>query len=146
MGFCDSDTEIELAAGCSINEIFERFGETAFRDGERRVLARLLSGEPKILATGGGAFATDEIRNDILAHAFSVWIKAPVDVLLTRVQRRDTRPLLKTGDPKETLERLIREREDIYAQADMVISSGDGPHGVAVERIIAGLRESQVLQ
>jgi shikimate kinase len=144
--FCDSDTEIELAAGCTINEIFERFGEAAFRDGERRVLARLLNDEPKILATGGGAFATEEIRNDIRTKAFSVWIKAPVDVLLTRVQRRDTRPLLKTGDPKETLERLIREREEIYGQADLVISSSDGPHGVAVERIIAGLHERGILQ
>lgn len=145
VSFCDADSEIEEAAGCTINEIFDRFGETAFREGERRVIARLLDGSPKILATGGGAFATEETRADIQARAFSVWIKAPVDVLLTRVQRRDTRPLLKTGDPRATLERLLQERENIYGQAHLTIESGDGPHGVAVDRIIHGLREHDVL-
>jgi len=139
--FKDADTEIELAAGCSITEIFERYGEPAFRDGERRVIARLLAEPPQVLATGGGAFVDDVTRARIKDSAISVWIKAPVEILLSRVKRRETRPLLKDGDPREILERLMAEREASYAEADIAIESGDGPHTVAVDRIIAALRK-----
>ncbi|HEY4125941.1 MAG TPA: shikimate kinase [Rhizomicrobium sp.] len=139
--FRDADTEIETAAGCTINEIFERYGEPAFRDGERRVIARLLSEPPQVLATGGGAFIDEATREEISKHAVSIWIKAPVDVLLDRVTRRDTRPLLKNGDTREIVTRLLAEREPIYAQADLAIDSAEGPHGQVVERIVDALKE-----
>jgi shikimate kinase len=139
--FKDADTEIELAAGCSITEIFERYGEPAFRDGERRVIARLLAEPPQVLATGGGAFVDDVTRAQIKSDTISVWIKAPVEILLSRVKRRETRPLLKDGDPRETLERLMAEREASYSEADIAIESGDGPHTLAVDRIVAALRD-----
>lgn len=139
--FKDADTEIETAAGCTINEIFERYGEPAFRDGERRVIARLLSEPPQILATGGGAFIDGETRAEIKKHAVSVWIKAPVNVLVDRVTRRDTRPLLKNGDPREIVERLLAQREPIYAEADLAIDSADGPHAKVVEDIVEALKE-----
>jgi shikimate kinase len=105
--FRDADTEIEIAAGCTINEIFERYGEPAFRDGERKVIARLLSEPPQVLATGGGAFIDEATRAEIAKHAVSIWIKAPVEVLLDRVIRRDTRTLLKNGNPREILVNLL---------------------------------------
>ena len=117
--FRDADGEIETAAGCSVSEIFERYGEAAFRDGERRVIARLLGEPPHVLATGGGAFMDPETRARLKEKAVSVWIKAPVELLLQRVQRRDTRPLLRNGDPKETLMRLLAQREPVYAEADI---------------------------
>jgi shikimate kinase len=143
--FRDADSEIETAAGCTITEIFDRFGEEAFRDGERRVIARLLTEPPHILATGGGAYIDPQTRAAIKEHGVSVWIKAPVDILLQRVKRRDTRPLLRQGDPRETLERLLREREPVYAEADVTIESEEGPHALAVERIIAVLKERGAL-
>jgi len=143
--FRDADTEIETAAGCTISEIFERYGEAAFRDGERRVIARLLTEAPHVLATGGGAFADPQTRADIKASTVSVWIKAPIDILLQRVKRRDTRPLLRTGDPRETLERLLKEREPQYAEADLTVESEDGPHSLAVDRIVAALEERGAL-
>jgi len=139
--FRDADSEIETAAGCSINEIFDRFGEPAFRDGESKVIARLLSMPPHVLATGGGAFAVEKTRERIKAGAVTVWIKVPLEVLVERVGRRDTRPLLRQGDPREILERLLKEREPIYAQADMTVDSEDGPHNAAVARIVESLRE-----
>jgi len=139
--FRDADTEIETAAGCTINEIFERYGEPAFRDGERRVIARLLTEPPQVLATGGGAFIDDATRAEIKKHAVSIWIKAPLEVLLDRVTRRDTRPLLKNGDPREIVTRLLADREPIYAQADLAVDSADGPHAVAVERIVEALKD-----
>jgi shikimate kinase len=139
--FRDADTEIETAAGCTINEIFERYGEPAFRDGERRVIARLLSEPPQVLATGGGAFIDPETRSEIKKKAVSIWIKAPLEVLLDRVVRRDTRPLLKNGDQRQILEQLLAQREPIYAEADLAIDSADGPHAVAVERIVEALKE-----
>ena len=139
--FRDADTEIETAAGCTINEIFERYGEPAFRDGERLVIARLLTEPPQVLATGGGAFIDDATRAEIKKHAVSIWIKAPLEVLLDRVTRRDTRPLLKNGDPREIVTRLLADREPIYAQADLAVDSADGPHVVAVERIVEALKE-----
>ena len=138
--FRDADEEIEAAAGSTVSEIFERFGESAFRDGERKVIARLLGEPPHVLATGGGAFINDETRARIKADAMSVWIRVPLDTLVARVGRRDTRPLLRTGDPREILEKLLKEREPIYAQADLIVDSEDGPHTSAVEKILSELR------
>lgn len=143
--FKDADAEIETAAGCSIAEIFARYGEPAFRDGERRVIARLLDEPPQVLATGGGAFIDAETRVRMKSSTVSVWLRAPLDLLLVRTQRRDTRPLLKGGDPRATLERLLIEREPIYAEADITVDSEDGPHGVAVERIMDVLRQRGTL-
>jgi shikimate kinase len=142
--FRDADSEIERAAGCAIAEIFARYGEGAFRDGERKVIDRLLAEPPHVLATGGGAFIDPETRARMRDCAVSVWIKAPVDVLLARVKRKDDRPLLKTGNPREVLERLLMEREPIYAEADLTIESEEGPHGETVERIVAALKERGV--
>jgi len=144
--FRDADSEIEAAAGCSINEIFDRYGEEAFRAGERKVIARLLGLPPHVLATGGGAYIDDEIRNLVKRTAISVWIKAPLDLLVERVQRRDTRPLLRNGDPREIIGRLLKTREPIYATADIHVESEDGPHGLQVERIIAALEERGLLE
>jgi shikimate kinase len=138
--FRDADSEIELAAGCTISTIFERYGEQAFRDGERKVIARLLSEPPHVLATGGGAFIDPQTRAWVKENAFTVWIKAPIDVLMSRVQRRDSRPLLKTADPRGTLENLLRERAPHYAQADVTIESDDGPHATAVDQIVSVLK------
>lgn len=146
VAFKDADSEIEHAAGCSIAEIFERYGEPAFRDGEKKVIARLLCESPHVLATGGGAFMDETTRGLIRDAAVSVWLQAPVELLLARTQRRDTRPLLREGDPRETLVRLLGEREPIYALADLTISSEDGPHSAAVERVIAVLTERGALQ
>ncbi len=143
--FRDADTEIETAAGCSINEIFARFGEEAFREGERKVIARMLGDAPHVLATGGGAFIDDETRARLKADAFSVWISVPLEVLWERVKRRDTRPLLKRDNPREVLESLLREREPVYAEADLKIDSQDGPHNIAVGRIIEALKDQGVL-
>jgi shikimate kinase len=137
--FRDADAEIELAAACTINEIFERFGEPAFRAGERKVIARLLREPPHILATGGGAFMDAETRARIRQEAVSIWLRAPVDLLLERVVRKDTRPLLRNTDRRTALERLLKEREPVYAEADIVIESDDGPHDTAVKGIIAAL-------
>jgi shikimate kinase len=144
--FRDADSEIEAAAGCSINDIFDRFGEEAFRDGERKVIARLLAEPPHVLATGGGAFIDPDTHARIKAEAVSIWIDVPAEVLVSRVQRRDTRPMLRNGDPKETVERLLRERRDIYADADLRVDSEDGPHGAAVQRIVAALKSRDLLE
>jgi shikimate kinase len=145
VSFRDADTEIEIAAGCSISDIFDRYGEAAFRDGERRVIARLLNESPHILATGGGAFIDDETRSRVRQSAVSIWIKAPIEVLLARTQRRDTRPLLRDGDPRTTLERLLAAREPIYAEADLTVTSEDGPHSAAIERIVDALQSRGTL-
>jgi shikimate kinase len=144
--FRDADSEIETAAGCTISEIFERYGEAAFRDGERRVIARLLTEPPHILATGGGAFIDPETRARLKESALSIWIKAPVELLLSRVHRRDNRPLLKTGDPRATLEKLLEQRTPIYSEADVTLESEDGPHHLAVERIIEELKDRGICQ
>jgi len=142
--FRDADVEIETAAGCTINDIFERFGESAFRSGERKVIARLLSDPPHVLAAGGGAFIDEETRQRIKEHAVSIWLRAPLDLLIQRVLRKDTRPLLRNTDSRATLERLLREREPIYAQADLIIESDEGPHDVVVKRIVAALTDRAV--
>ena len=143
--FKDADSEIEQAAGCPIPEIFDRFGEGAFRDGERKVIARLLTEPPHILATGGGAFVDASTRERLKESAVTVWIKAPVDVLLARVKRRDNRPLLRGGDPRGVLERLLAERTPIYQLADVTVESDDGPHSQAVDQIVAALKAREVL-
>ena len=139
--FRDADVEIEAAAGCTINEIFERFGEPEFRTGERKVIARLLAEPPHVLAAGGGAFMDEQTRDRIKESAISIWLRAPVDLLLQRVVRKDNRPLLRNTDSRATLERLLREREPIYAEADIVVESDEGPHDVVVKRILAALNE-----
>jgi len=133
--FRDADVEIEAAAGCTISEIFDRFGEPAFRDGERKVISRLLGESPHVLATGGGAFIDTATHDKLKEQSVTIWLKAPLELLLARTQRRDTRPLLRTGDPRATLERLLTDRSPIYAQADFTVDSEDGPHTVIVERI-----------
>jgi len=145
MPFRDADAEIETAAGCSINEIFERFGEPAFRAGERKVIARLLTEPPHILATGGGAFMDPETRARIRESAISVWLKANVDLLLERVRRKDNRPLLRNTDSRAALVRLMGEREPVYAQADIVVESDEGPHDTVVKRIISALQTNGTL-
>jgi shikimate kinase len=137
--FRDADTEIELAAGCTVNDIFERFGEPAFRAGERKVIARLLGEPAHVLATGGGAFMDPETRARIKESAISIWLRAHIELLLERVMRKDHRPLLRNTDNRVALERLLKEREPIYAQADIVVESDDGPHEAVVKRILAAL-------
>ncbi len=135
--FVDADAEIEKAAGCSIEEIFERHGESAFRDGERRVIARLLDKPGQVLATGGGAFMDPRTRAAIRERAISVWLRADLELLLKRTGRRNNRPLLKRGDPREILGRLIAERYPVYSQADIIVDSEDGPPEVIVDRVRA---------
>ncbi len=140
MDFVDADAEIEKAAGLSISDIFEVHGEQAFRDGERRVIARLLAGPAHVLATGGGAFMVEETRAKINERAISVWLRADFDVLLRRVSRRDNRPLLKVDNKEEVLRRLIEERYPIYEEADIIVQSWDGPHEETVNEVIAALK------
>lgn len=137
--FRDADAEVEAAAGRTISEIFESFGEDAFRDGERRVIARLMDEGPHVLATGGGAFINDETRALIKARAISVWLKADLELLARRIGRKDTRPLVRGKDPLEVLTALAAERDPIYAQADIVVETGDTPHHEAVEAVIRAL-------
>ncbi|MEJ0025591.1 MAG: shikimate kinase [Rhizomicrobium sp.] len=143
--FKDADSEIEHAAGCSVSQIFERYGEPAFRDGERKVIARLLGEPPHVMATGGGAFMDPTTRQRLKHDAVTIWLKAPVDVLLARTGRRDTRPLLRDGDPRAILERLLAERSPVYEQADHTLDGEDGPQTDVVERIIFLLSEAGAL-
>lgn len=138
--FRDVDKEIERAAGCSIADFFHHYGEQAFRDGERRVIKRLLAEPVGVLATGGGAFMDADTRRQIAAQAISVWLKADLDTLWRRVKRRDSRPLLKTENPRQTLAGLIDERYPVYAQADITVVSTDGPPDAMVERVIEAVR------
>ena len=137
--FLDADIEIETAAGMSIPDIFETHGEPHFRDGEARVIARLLDSGPAVLATGGGAFMREETRNRIRDKAVSIWLKAEADIIMRRVKRRADRPLLKTADPAGTVERLIGEREPFYQHADLMIWSRDVPHEKIVDECIEAL-------
>ena len=138
--FTDADTEIEAAAGMSIPDIFETRGEAQFRDGEARVIARLLDHGPIVLATGGGAFMREETRDRIRAKAISIWLRADADVIMRRVRRRADRPLLQTADPEATVNRLLGEREPVYQNADLTILSRDVPHDRIVEECIEALR------
>jgi len=138
--FLDADIEIETAAGMSIPDIFETRGEPDFRDGEARVIARLLDGGPAVLATGGGAFMREETRQRIRDKAVSIWLKADADIIMRRVKRRADRPLLQTEDPEATVERLIREREPIYQLADLQLWSRDVPHEKIVDECLDALQ------
>lgn len=141
VAFADADAEIELAAGRSIPEIFEELGEPAFRDGERRVIKRLLTDEPPhILATGGGAFMADDTRALIKERGYSIWLDADLDVLFERVSRRSNRPLLKTADPKATLAALKETRSPIYAEADVAVRTTRAPIEATVETVLDALR------
>jgi shikimate kinase len=138
--FVDADMEIEAAhAGMTIPEIFASYGEPYFRDGEARVIARLLEGGAAVLATGGGAFMREETRRRINEKAISVWLKADADIILRRVKRRADRPLLQTTDPAATVDRLIAEREPVYRHADLTIWSRDVPHEKIVDECIEAL-------
>ncbi len=133
--FVDSDDEIVRAAGLSVQEIFERHGEPEFRRGERRVIERLLNGPPLVLATGGGAYMDPDTRALLKEKATTVWLRADLDLIWKRVNRRDTRPLLKRENPKQVLADLLAARAPIYAEADFAIDSGDGPASDAVKAI-----------
>src|SRR5436309_3052076 len=139
--FLDADAEIEAAAGMSIPDIFESHGEPHFRDGEARVIARLLETGPSILATGGGAFMREETRNRIRDKAVSIWLKADADTILKRVKRRVDRPLLQTADPAATIGRLIDERHPVYQLADITIGSREVLHEKIVEECIVALHD-----
>lgn len=137
--FADADEAIEAAARMSVADIFDRFGEAAFRDGERRVIARLLGERPGIIATGGGAFVQEETRALILERGIAVWLDSDLDTLVERVRRKDTRPLLREGDPAAILARLKREREPFYAKAPIRVASDAGPHSDTVNRVVEAL-------
>jgi len=141
MPFVDADGEIEKAAGCSISDIFEMHGEEAFRDLEKRVIARLLAEEPRVIATGGGAFMNPETRASIREGAISVWLRADLNVLLKRVAKRHTRPLLERGDRRQILEDLMAERHPVYAEADVIVDSVDAPHEDTLNGVLSGLRD-----
>ena len=140
--FVDADTEIETAAHMTIPEIFAQRGEAEFREGERRVIARVLTTRaPLVLATGGGAFMNPETRERVKELGISIWLKAEPDVLMRRVRKRSNRPLLQTADPEATLRRMLAEREPVYALADITILSSDEPHEVVVGETIAALSD-----
>ncbi len=143
--FVDADTEIEKAAGKSIPDIFADHGEAHFRDGERRVIARLLDNGKQVLATGGGAFMNMETRQAIKAHALSIWLKADLEVLLKRVAKRGGRPLLENRDPAEVLQNLIDQRYPVYAEADITVESLDVQHTQMVHEVLKALAEYQPL-
>ena len=139
--FVDSDSAIEDASGYSAAEVFERFGEADFRDGERRLVARLVEGDVRVIATGGGAYVDPRTRHLLNERAITIWLDAPVDVLAERTSRRNTRPLLRTRDPKATLEQLSEERRPSYAEAHIHVKSGTGAHSDVVETIVRELEE-----
>jgi shikimate kinase len=142
--FVDADEEIEAAASLSIPEIFSKLGEPAFRDGERRVIARLITDTPQIVATGGGAFINEETRKLILDKAIAIWLQAPLDVLVERTGRRNNRPLLQNGDPATILGNLLTVREPFYAQAHIHVHSGRQPHERTVDAILSALSSGSV--
>lgn len=141
LSFVDSDDAIEDAAGFSAAEVFERYGETDFRDGERRLVARLIEGQVRVIATGGGAFVDARTRKLLNERAITVWLDAPVEILADRTGRRDTRPLLRNSDRKGTLERLAEQRGPAYAEAHIRVESGDGAHKSVVEAIVDKLEQ-----
>ena len=141
LGFVDTDHEVERAAGESIPDIFAKRGEAAFREGERRVIARLLDDGPQVMATGGGAYMDPETRARIGERAVTVWLKADLDVLMARVSRRNNRPLLRTDDPTAVMRKLIDERYPVYANADITVESRDAAHDRVVEAIVAAINE-----
>ena len=142
IAFVDADDEIEKAAGCSIADIFAVYGEAVFRDGERRVIARLLEAPPHVLATGGGAFMDDTVRAKVREKGVSVWLRVDLDTLVHRVARKsDERPLLAGKDPREVLASLMESRYPIYAEADITIDSGRESPDATVGQVIAALKQ-----
>ncbi|WP_340150747.1 shikimate kinase [uncultured Sneathiella sp.] len=137
--FKDADAEIEAASNLTVAEFFEMHGEAAFREGERKVIARLLREPRHVLATGGGAFMDRKTRALIAKKGCSIWLRAELDVIYKRCMKRNNRPLLKTGNPKATLKKLMDERYPVYAEADITVDSGDGPHEIVVDKIIEAL-------
>ena len=137
--FVDSDSEIEEAVGLPWGELFERYGEADYRDGERRLVARLVDGQVRIIATGGGVFVDPRTRQLLKDRTITVWLDAPIDVLTERTSRRDTRPLLKNGDRKGKLERLAELECQLYAEAHIHVKSGSGAHREVVEEIVQAL-------
>ncbi len=141
--FCDADDEIEIAAGMKVADIFETFGEPSFRDGERRVIARIMDEARGVVATGGGAFCDATTRALILQRGLAVWLDCAVPVLVERTARRDTRPLLKGGEAGAILERLYRERLPFYAEAPIRVRTSDGPHHRSAMQIIEAIDKWQ---
>ena len=140
--FLDSDAEIEAAAGCSVSDIFAIHGEPIFRDLEKRVIHRLLTAPtPLVLATGGGAWMQPAVREIIKQNATSIWLRAELEVLVERTSRRDYRPLLQKGDKREILDKLMQERYPVYAEADLTVDSGEGPHDRVVDAVVKTLEE-----
>ena len=137
--FIDTDSEIEKSAGYTIEEIFERFGEKEFRDGERRVIARLLQGEPAVMATGGGSFMDPGTRRLIRQRGISIWLRADLELLHNRTKRRNHRPLIKNDNPKATLTRLIKERYPDYGEADIIFDVSDEPASETAKKLLATL-------
>ncbi len=139
--FVDADTEIEQAANLTIAEIFSTYGEDHFRQGERKVIARLLGDGPRVIATGGGAFMNEQTRAEISRCAISIWLKAALPLLMERVQRKANRPLLGDADPEATIKRLLTVREPLYATADLIVASRDAPHSAIVGDALKALEE-----
>lgn len=137
--FIDSDAAIQDASGLPAGDVLERYGEPDFRDGERRVVARLIDGQIRVIATGGGAYVDPRTRKLLNEQAITIWLDAPVEVLTERTSRRNTRALLRKGNPRETLERLAQERREAYQQAHIHVKSGTGAHANVVEAIIRAL-------
>ncbi|MEZ5855736.1 MAG: shikimate kinase [Hyphomicrobiaceae bacterium] len=143
--FVDADDEIEVSAQKSIPEIFADHGETYFRDGERRVIRRLLDNGPQVLATGGGAYMNADTRATVRSKGIAIWLKAELDVLMRRVMKRDNRPLLKVDNPEAVMRELMEKRYPVYAEAEIVVESREVPHEVIVDEIIAVLRDHPLL-
>jgi shikimate kinase len=139
--FVDSDQEIETAAGCTIETIFEMYGERAFRDCERRVIGRLLEEPVQVIATGGGAFMDPETRAAVKSRGLSVWLRADLELLLQRVARRANRPLLKRGDPREILAGLMEARYPVYAEADVTVDTRNAAADVTVDAVLEALAQ-----
>lgn len=142
--FADADLEIERAAGCSIADIFEFHGEASFREGERRVIKRILEGPPLVISTGGGAFIDPETHKRIRAKALSIWLRADLNTVVKRVKHNTNRPLLKDGDPRTILEKLMIDRDPTYAKADIVVDSGDTAVEKVVDVILAAIHSRRV--
>ena len=139
--FVDTDAEIESAADCTVEEIFEQFGEQYFRKGERRVIRRLFREEQAILATGGGAFMDPQTRKLVRTHGISVWLRADLDLLVKRTARRSNRPLLKRGNRREILRKLIEERHPVYSKADITVDVGEEPAATTAKRVIKAISD-----
>jgi len=139
--FVDSDAEIEIAADHTVSEIFEKFGEDDFRTGERKVISRLISDQPNVIGTGGGAFMNPQTRKNLKENTITVWLKADIELLVERTSRRNTRPLLRGGNPEEILRNLAKIRYPVYGQAAIIVETGAGPHEKVVNDIVWKLNQ-----